>query len=95
MADNFYPYELRQGDQWSTTEPQIFGELVDLAEMTPSHVMEPWQGEFDYVIANCPGSVCALTCHPQRIAWRARITMLERRIDRTGATARPAKIKAS
>ncbi|MFQ5425805.1 MAG: polysaccharide deacetylase [Gaiellales bacterium] len=104
MANDFYPYYLRQGDRWSTTEPYVFGELVDLVEigpswglddfppleyvwgantgpMTPSQVMELWQGEFDYMIANCPGSVYTLTCHPQFIGRGGRITMLERLIE--------------
>jgi len=104
MASDFYPYYLRQGDRWSTTEPYVFGKVVDLVEvppswglddfppleyvwganggpMTPSHVRELWQGEFDYMVANCPGGVYNLTCHPQFIGRGARITMLEQLIE--------------
>lgn len=99
MATDFYPYYLRQGDKWSTTEPYVFGEPVELVEippswglddfppleyvmgvnagpMTPSQVRELWEGEFDYMVANCPGGVYNLTCHPQFIGRGARITML-------------------
>jgi peptidoglycan/xylan/chitin deacetylase (PgdA/CDA1 family) len=104
MANDFYPYYLRQGDQWSTTEPFVFGKLIDLVEvgpswglddfppleyvwganagpMTPSQVKELWQGEFDYMVANCPGGVYNLTCHPQFIGRGARITMFEELIE--------------
>ena len=90
MANDFYPYYLRSGDKWSTTEPYVFGKLTDLVEippswhlddfpafeyvwkantglMAPSAVLEFWQGEFDYMIDNCPGGVFNLTCHPQFI----------------------------
>jgi peptidoglycan/xylan/chitin deacetylase (PgdA/CDA1 family) len=99
MASDFYPYYLRQGDRWSTTEPYVFGELVELVEippswglddfppleyvwganggpMTPSQVRELWEGEFDYMVASCPGGVYNLTCHPQFIGRGARVTML-------------------
>lgn len=36
MANDFYPYYLRSGDKWSTTEPYVFGRLVDLVELPPS-----------------------------------------------------------
>lgn len=36
MANDFYPYYLRSGDRWSTTEPYEFGKLVDLVELPPS-----------------------------------------------------------
>jgi peptidoglycan-N-acetylglucosamine deacetylase len=104
MANDFYPYYLRQGDRWSTTEPYEFGTAIDLVEippswglddfppleyvwganpgpMTPSQVRELWQGEFDYMVANCPGGVYNLTCHPQFIGRGSRITMLERLIE--------------
>jgi peptidoglycan/xylan/chitin deacetylase (PgdA/CDA1 family) len=104
MASDFYPYYLRQGDRWSTTEPYVFGELVELVElapswglddfppleyvwganggpMIPSQVLELWQGEFDYMVANCPGGVYNLTCHPQFIGRGARISMLEQLIE--------------
>ncbi len=100
MANDFYPYYLRKGDKWSTTEPYEFGELVELVEippawhlddfppfeyvwqgntglMAPSAVREFWQGDFDYMVANCPGGVYNLTCHPQFIGRGARISMLD------------------
>jgi len=100
MANDFYPYYLRSGDKWSTTEPYVFGKLTDLIEippswhlddfpafeyvwkantglMAPSAVLEFWQGEFDYMIDNCPGGVFNLTCHPQFIGRGSRIKMLE------------------
>jgi peptidoglycan-N-acetylglucosamine deacetylase len=36
MANDFYPYYLRKGDKWSETEPYVFGELIDLVEISPS-----------------------------------------------------------
>jgi peptidoglycan-N-acetylglucosamine deacetylase len=45
--------------------------------MTPSSVRELWQGEFDYMVANCPDGVFNLTCHPQFIGRGSRITMLD------------------
>ena len=36
MANDFYPYYLRKGDKWSTTEPYRFGDLIDLVEIAPS-----------------------------------------------------------
>jgi peptidoglycan/xylan/chitin deacetylase (PgdA/CDA1 family) len=100
MANDFYPYYLRKGDKWSTTEPYEFGELVELVEippawhlddfppfeyvwqgntglMAPSAVREFWQGDFDYMVANCPGGVYNLTCHPQFIGRGSRISMLD------------------
>ena len=100
MANDFYPYYLRKGDKWSTTEPYEFGELMELVEippawhlddfppfeyvwqgnnglMAPSAVREFWQGDFDYMIANCPGGVYNLTCHPQFIGRGSRISMLD------------------
>jgi peptidoglycan/xylan/chitin deacetylase (PgdA/CDA1 family) len=104
MANDFYPYYLRKGDRWSTTEPYVFGQLVDLVEIPPSWglddfppleyvwganaglmrpraVEELWREEFDYMIANCPGGVYNLTCHPQFIGRGSRIMMLERLIE--------------
>jgi peptidoglycan/xylan/chitin deacetylase (PgdA/CDA1 family) len=104
MANDFYPYYLRKGDRWSTTEPYVFGKLVDLVEIPPSWglddfppleyvwgantglmrpraVEELWREEFDYMVANCPGGVYNLTCHPQFIGRGSRITMLERLIE--------------
>jgi peptidoglycan/xylan/chitin deacetylase (PgdA/CDA1 family) len=36
MANDFYPYYLRKGDKWSTTEPYEFGKVVPLVEISPS-----------------------------------------------------------
>jgi peptidoglycan-N-acetylglucosamine deacetylase len=100
MANDFYPYYLRKGDKWSTTEPYEFGDLVELVEIAPawhlddfppfeyvwqgnsgllppSAVREYWQGDFDYMVANCPGGVYNLTCHPQFIGRGSRISMLD------------------
>jgi peptidoglycan/xylan/chitin deacetylase (PgdA/CDA1 family) len=44
---------------------------------TPSQVRELWQGDFDYMVENCPGGVYVLTCHPQFIARGARIKMFD------------------
>ena len=49
--------------------------------MPPRAVEELWREEFDYMVANCPGGVYNLTCHPQFIGRGSRITMLERLIE--------------
>ena len=54
--------------------------------MTPSQVKELWQGEFDYMVGNCPGGVYILTCHPQFIGRGARITMLRELIEHMKAS---------
>jgi hypothetical protein len=33
MAGDFYPYYLRQGDDWSTTGPYAFGTVRELVEV--------------------------------------------------------------
>ncbi len=33
MGNDFYPYYLRKGDEWSTTEPYVFGEPCELVEV--------------------------------------------------------------
>lgn len=33
MGHDFYPYYLRKGDEWSTTEPYKFGEIVEIVEI--------------------------------------------------------------
>lgn len=38
---------------------------------------EIWQGDFDYMVENCPGGVYTLTMHPQVIGRGHRISMLE------------------
>jgi peptidoglycan/xylan/chitin deacetylase (PgdA/CDA1 family) len=45
--------------------------------MAPSAVREIWQGDFDYMTANCPDGVYVLTCHPQFIGRGHRIAMLD------------------
>lgn len=45
---------------------------------TPRSVEELWREEFDFMVANCPGGVYNLTCHPQFIGRGSRVTMLER-----------------
>jgi peptidoglycan/xylan/chitin deacetylase (PgdA/CDA1 family) len=100
MGSDFYPYYLRRGDSWSTTEPYIFGETTELVEIpvtwglddfppyeyvpganmglyAPSAVREIWQGDFDYMIDNCPGGIYNLTMHPQVTGRGHRMRMLE------------------
>jgi peptidoglycan/xylan/chitin deacetylase (PgdA/CDA1 family) len=45
--------------------------------MPASAVREIWQGDFDYMVGNCPGGVYVLTCHPQFIGRGYRIAMLD------------------
>lgn len=49
--------------------------------MAPSAVREIWQGDFDYMVGNCPDGVYVLTCHPQFIGRGYRISMLDDLID--------------
>jgi peptidoglycan/xylan/chitin deacetylase (PgdA/CDA1 family) len=111
MADDFYPYYVRDGDVVSTTEPYVFGETTDLVEMpvsytlndwtlfefadgvnaglaSPAHVLEIWQGDFDYMTAECADGVYVLTMHPQVIGRGHRMTMLERLITHMADRAR-------
>ncbi len=44
---------------------------------TPSQVRELWQGEFDYMVENCPGGMYVLTCHPQFIGRGSRLKMMD------------------
>lgn len=48
---------------------------------TPSQVRELWQGEFDYMVENCPGGIYVLTCHPQFIGRGSRLKMMDDLID--------------
>jgi peptidoglycan/xylan/chitin deacetylase (PgdA/CDA1 family) len=48
MANDFYPYYLRRGDKWSTTEPYVFGELTQLLEIPPSWGLDDFP-PFEYV----------------------------------------------
>jgi len=43
----------------------------------PSHVLELWQAEFDWMDANVDGGVLVVTMHPQVIGRGHRIAMLE------------------
>ena len=36
MANDFYPYYLRSGDEFPKNEPFVFGDLVDVVELPPS-----------------------------------------------------------
>jgi peptidoglycan/xylan/chitin deacetylase (PgdA/CDA1 family) len=117
MAEDFYPYYLRDGDIVSTTGPYVFGETTELVEMpvswplddwplfefadgvnvglaSPSHVLEIWQGEFDYMRAECPGGVYVLTMHPQVIGRGHRMAMLERLIAHMASVARFSSMQA-
>ena len=49
---------------------------------TPDHVLEIWQGEFDYLYEYEPGGVFTLTMHPQVTGRGARPRALERLIQR-------------
>ena len=49
---------------------------------TPDHVLEIWQGEFDYLYEYEPGGVFTLTMHPQVTGRGARLRALERLIQR-------------
>ena len=104
MANDFYPYYLRSGDEFPKNEPFVFGDLVDVVELppswglddfppleyvwgmnqgpnTPSQVRELWQGEFDYMVENCPGGMYVLTCHPQFIGRGSRLKMMDELIE--------------
>ena len=48
---------------------------------TPSQVRELWQGEFDYMVENCPGGMYVLTCHPQFIGRGSRLKMFDELVD--------------
>jgi peptidoglycan-N-acetylglucosamine deacetylase len=54
MANDFYPYYLRKGDKWSTTEPYQFGELIDLVEISPSWGLDDFP-PLEYVWGANPG----------------------------------------
>ncbi len=49
---------------------------------TPEHVLEIWQGEWDYMYEHVPGGVFTLTMHPQVTGRGARLRALERLIQR-------------
>ena len=54
---------------------------VNAGLASPSHVLEMWKGEFDYMNAHCRSGVYVLTMHPQVIGRGHRMTMLEQLID--------------
>jgi hypothetical protein len=47
----------------------------------PSHVLEIWSGQFDYMADRVPGGVLNVTMHPQSIGWGLRARMLEQFIE--------------
>ncbi len=47
----------------------------------PSHVLEVWRGEFDYLYERLGAGVFTLTLHPQVIGRGHRLLMLERLLD--------------
>jgi peptidoglycan-N-acetylglucosamine deacetylase len=61
-------------DDWPAFE-FIFGMNTGLK--TPAEVRAYWQADFDYLVANCPGGVYDLTCHPQVIGRGGRLMMYE------------------
>lgn len=48
MGGDFFPYYLRQGDEWSTTEPYVFGETCDLVEVPVSWGLDDFPA-FEYI----------------------------------------------
>jgi peptidoglycan/xylan/chitin deacetylase (PgdA/CDA1 family) len=46
LATDFTPYYLRRGDEWSETDPYVFGEPVELVEIPVSHLLNDF-GFFD------------------------------------------------
>lgn len=48
MGNDFYPYYLRRGDQWSTTEPYIYGEVTNLVEIPVTWGLDDFP-PFEYV----------------------------------------------
>ena len=62
--DDFPPFEFVWGSNPGLT--------------SPSDIEEIWRGDFDYAYQHSPGSVYALTMHPQVIGRGHRMLMLER-----------------
>ena len=50
----------------------------------PSHVLEIWQGDFDYAMRSVPDGVFTLVMHPQVIGRGHRLLMFERFLDHIG-----------
>ena len=48
MGGDFYPYYLRHGDKWSTTEPYTFGETCELVEVPVTWGLDDFP-PFEYV----------------------------------------------
>jgi len=65
-------------DDWPLFE-FAFGVNAGLA--SPSHALEIWQAEFDFMRAECPDGVYVLTLHPQVIGRGHRLAMLARLIE--------------
>jgi peptidoglycan-N-acetylglucosamine deacetylase len=61
--DDFPPYEYVPG--------------ANMGLYAPSAVREIWQGDFDYMVDNCPGGIYNLTMHPQVTGRGHRMRMLE------------------
>jgi peptidoglycan-N-acetylglucosamine deacetylase len=61
-------------DDWPAFD-YVYGQNTGL--MPPSAIREIWQGEFDFMVTNCPGGVYTLTVHPQVIGRGHRLTMLD------------------
>jgi hypothetical protein len=72
-------------DDWPLFE---FAAGVNAGLASPSHVLEIWQGDFDYMAAECADGVYVLTMHPQVIGRGHRMTMLERLITHMSDRAR-------
>ncbi|MPZ88714.1 MAG: polysaccharide deacetylase family protein [Nitriliruptorales bacterium] len=68
--DDFPPFEFVWG-----TNPGL---------TSPSDIEEIWRGDFDYAYEHSPGSVYALTMHPQVIGRGHRMLMLERLVNHIG-----------
>ncbi len=49
MANDFYPYYLRRGDKWSTTDRYEFGELCELVEIPVSWGLDDFP-PFEFVL---------------------------------------------
>jgi peptidoglycan/xylan/chitin deacetylase (PgdA/CDA1 family) len=66
-------------DDWGYYE---FSPGVSDGGNTADHVLEIWQGEFDFMYEHEPGGVFTLTMHPQVTGRGSRLTALERLLQR-------------
>ena len=64
-------------DDWSYLE---YAPGFSTGGRTPSHVLQAWRGEFDFMYEEVPGGVFTLTMHPQVIGRGPRVLMLEQLI---------------